>query len=563
MKRLIARGTGLTLLVAVVAFAGSAAAAPFSYDPPGQLIAGSGKGRADLFVYAPGMRFPIEAAPAFANSQVYKAGGGQGPGGSQCSTSNFSYPWQDNYCETRSWDMPLCPSGTGHQGQDIRAATCDKDVHWAVATTDGKITNVGSYSVYLTDSGGTRYDYLHMGSVQVTVGQTVTKGKRLGRVSNVFGGTPTTVHLHFNLRQNVSGVGNVYVPPYMSLIKAYEGLVGPVNKAPVGLLDPVDCASGVRGFVRDPDALAQSIEARLVFDGADPKAYDGDRLADLMRDELCEPLGYCNLGFEVPVPASLLDGAPHELRAFGLDTGGGPPAEVEDSPRSFTCGLPALDGVRRLVGLPDGFSAWSFSAFWDQVSVGDAALAALPNGEALPSKPALVRSDTGSADVWLIDGPWRRKLPSEAALRAWHFDPSTVVEWAQSDLDALAIGTPVRPRPLLVKASGPEIYLVDDLQTGGTGAGGGGGAGGATATGAATTSGTPSDGAGAAGAGGADSGGGARATSTSAGGSSDAPGSSESAEGCGCRLEPSPASRGWRIVAAAAAAAWLVRRRKR
>lgn len=198
----------------------------FSYEPAGTLVAGSGEGRVDDTVFAPGIRFPIESGPAFANSQVWGVGGSSGPSGSQCDEPNFSYPWHDTYCETRSWDMPLCPSGTGHQGQDVRASTCEKGVHPVVAVADGTITNVGSYSVYLTTEDGTRFDYLHMSDLTIKVGDKVTRGQRIGMVSNQFGGSATTVHLHFNIRQNVENVGQVYVPPYPSLIKAYKTLMG-------------------------------------------------------------------------------------------------------------------------------------------------------------------------------------------------------------------------------------------------------------------------------------------------------------------------------------------------
>src|SRR5205085_1701751 len=82
----------------------------------------------------------------------------------------------DDYCEKRDWDMPLCPGGTGHQGQDIRAASCKKGVHAAVAAADGTITSVGNYSVYLTAADGTRFDYLHMQDVAVEVGDKVKRG---------------------------------------------------------------------------------------------------------------------------------------------------------------------------------------------------------------------------------------------------------------------------------------------------------------------------------------------------------------------------------------------------
>lgn len=218
MRRVVVAALAVTLCA-------SAAQAQFTYRPAGELVTGSGRGRPDMTSYAPGMRFPIESAPAYANSQVWGVGGGSGPSGSQCDVRNRSYPWRDNYCESRSWDMPMCPSGTGHQGQDIRAANCQDNVHWVVAAATGRITNVGSYSVYLTGEDGTRYDYLHMRSVQVAAGARVVRGDRIGRVSNSFGGTPTTIHLHFNLNRAVSGFGTVYAPTYGALIEAYQRLL--------------------------------------------------------------------------------------------------------------------------------------------------------------------------------------------------------------------------------------------------------------------------------------------------------------------------------------------------
>jgi MYXO-CTERM domain-containing protein len=231
---------------ALVAVSSIASAAPFSFDPPGQLVpATSGKGRVDSKVYAPTMRFPMEQPGAFANSQVYGRGGGSGPGGGQCDVQNYSYPWHDNYCEKRTWDMPLCPSGTGHQGQDIRPGTCTKAVHWVVAAQNGRITQVGSYSVYLTAADGTRYDYLHMSNVQVAVGATVKRGQRLGKVSNVFGTTPTTIHLHFNLKQTVAGMGFIFVPPYLSLVESFKRLLDPTLPIPDAGVDESDAGNGV------------------------------------------------------------------------------------------------------------------------------------------------------------------------------------------------------------------------------------------------------------------------------------------------------------------------------
>ncbi len=255
----------LILMASALLWGGDLAAADFSYQPAGELVSGSGSGRADDKVYVPDMRFPIEEAPAFLNSQVWGVGGSQGPSGGQCDTRNYSYPWYDNFCESRRWDMPLCPSGTGHQGQDMRASTCDKNVHWAVAAEAGRITSIGTYSVYLVADGGTQHRYLHMepSSIRVSVGSRVTKGERLGRISNAFGGTPTTIHLHYDLNQFVGSLGkSVYVPTYFSLIRSYETLIGqeaepcsviPADGAVVDDSGPCFTAFGNPRYWRDVD----------------------------------------------------------------------------------------------------------------------------------------------------------------------------------------------------------------------------------------------------------------------------------------------------------------------
>jgi hypothetical protein len=71
-----------------------------------------------------------------------------------------------------------------------------------------------------------------MSDLKIKVGDKVTRGQRIGKVSNQFGGEATTVHLHFNIRQNVSGVGSVYVPPYLSLVRSYKELLNPTPAEP-------------------------------------------------------------------------------------------------------------------------------------------------------------------------------------------------------------------------------------------------------------------------------------------------------------------------------------------
>lgn len=204
----------------------------FSYYQSGQLKpSSSGVGRkGDNYIYAPGIRFPLESAPAYINSQVYGIGGLHGPKGSLCDQKNYQYPWSDNFCETRGWSMPLCSGGKGHQGVDIRSSSCEKRKYYAVAVEDGVISYIGKYTVTLRGRSGRKYRYLHLDSptVQVHRGQNVRRGQRLGLVSDNMGKTKTSIHLHFDMKQTikVGGVSKqVYVPPYSSLVDAYKRLL--------------------------------------------------------------------------------------------------------------------------------------------------------------------------------------------------------------------------------------------------------------------------------------------------------------------------------------------------
>lgn len=208
----------------------------FSYYAPGALLAGSGGGFADQVVHAPNILFPIKSAPAFLQSQVFSFGGGVA-GGDQCDARNYAYPWRDNFCETRSANRttPFCPVARIHQGQDIRvgtAADCtalrkqkvaDRGLHEVIAVEDGVISSIGTYNVKLRGAGSI-YNYMHMNMsrLAVTAGQTVKAGDLLGYVSNDFGGTATTIHLHFEIMQNTAENVWVHVPPYLSLVAAYE-----------------------------------------------------------------------------------------------------------------------------------------------------------------------------------------------------------------------------------------------------------------------------------------------------------------------------------------------------
>jgi hypothetical protein len=243
----------------------------FTFYSPGDLIENSGwnkmPGRADYHVYAR-MRFPIADAPAYVISQsfmpwgdCYRKGtvGRMGRKGApyrckvnnkplvfdESASENFSYPWRDNFCEFRDFLVGQCPGGYGHQGQDIRPANCvlnnpeaDRCLpyqHTVAAVHDGTIRrssgNLGVYIVVNTADERVRFRYLHMNpkmmdSDGLLNGQKVSEGEILGKVAT-WGDfeNGTSYHINFNI-QVFTKVGWVWVNPYMTLVAAYERLIG-------------------------------------------------------------------------------------------------------------------------------------------------------------------------------------------------------------------------------------------------------------------------------------------------------------------------------------------------
>jgi len=242
----------------------------FTYYAPGDIIPGSGMkgqgGRADTTVYAK-IRFPMAEAPAYANSQSFMnwgdcdhtgrvSDGGDGKNATyHCrvnsiplvhdESKNFAYPWRDNFCEHRYYYVGQCPSGFGHQGQDIRPGACllrnegaDRcEPYWenVVAVADGVIMRTPSdKALYLiVDKPGEhiRFRYLHMNpqmldAAGMVSGRAVSEGEVIGAVANYgryAGGT--TYHLHFDM-QVPTRDGWVFASPYITLVAAYERLIG-------------------------------------------------------------------------------------------------------------------------------------------------------------------------------------------------------------------------------------------------------------------------------------------------------------------------------------------------
>ncbi len=107
--------------------------------------------------------------------------------------------------------------------------------HFA-AVRDGLIWrtpgNLGAYIVVNTKNDFVRFRYLHMNPKfmdddgLITFGRQVSQGEIIGKVAT-WGDfeNGTSYHLHFNM-QVITKIGWVWVNPYMSLVLAYEKLIG-------------------------------------------------------------------------------------------------------------------------------------------------------------------------------------------------------------------------------------------------------------------------------------------------------------------------------------------------
>jgi hypothetical protein len=224
-----------------------AASPDFTYRPAGDIIANSGtrkqSGRADLTAYAQ-IRFPLEKAPAYAHSQSFRNRRSSDKPPDETVGGNTRYPWQDNFCEARSFSVGQCASGFGHQGQDIRprpcpphgedAGGCDPNHQAVVAVRDGVlIRSLKQQAATLqinTANEHMRFRYMHMNPASMDAdgvlnGRRVEEGEKIGVVSNYLDHpNGTTRHLHFDV-QVFTRDGWLWVNPYVTLISAYERLI--------------------------------------------------------------------------------------------------------------------------------------------------------------------------------------------------------------------------------------------------------------------------------------------------------------------------------------------------
>jgi hypothetical protein len=220
----------------------------FTYRPSGDIIANSGfrkqGGRADFTVYSQ-IRFPLERIPAFIHSQSFRNRKSSDKPIDELVGSNNSYPWQDNFCEARNFGVGQCASGFGHQGQDIRPASCppggegdvkscDPRRQAVVVVRDGVVIRSPKQQAAMLQINSRtehiRFRYMHMNPAALDAdgilnGRSVDEGEKIGVVSNYLDHpNGTSRHLHFDV-QVFTRDGWLWVNPYVTLISAYERLI--------------------------------------------------------------------------------------------------------------------------------------------------------------------------------------------------------------------------------------------------------------------------------------------------------------------------------------------------
>jgi hypothetical protein len=219
----------------------------FSYRPSGDIIANSGfrkqGGHADFNAYSQ-IRFPLEKTPAFVHSQSFRNRRSSDKPVDELVGGTTSYPWQDNFCEARSFGVGQCPGGFGHQGEDIRPAPCstgtegsdrcDPKQQAVVAVRDGVvIRSLKQQAATLqinTRNEHIRFRYMHMNPAAMDAdgvlnGRHVNEAERIGVVSNYLDHpNGTSRHLHFDV-QVFTRDGWLWVNPYVTVVSAYERLI--------------------------------------------------------------------------------------------------------------------------------------------------------------------------------------------------------------------------------------------------------------------------------------------------------------------------------------------------
>lgn len=241
------------------------------------------------------------------------------------------------------------------------------------------------------------------------------------------------------------------------LVGAWPGLAGAVG--PVGTL-VVTCA-GIEGWAQEPDMPDALIDVHIYFNGpaGDPAASAVVVTANQLLAAGCMGVE-CMHGYRSALPMSLLDAVEHEVHAYGIDLTGDPNLELGAAGVLSCPPPPIVGGELRHVVSPDVLAAWQFSVFFDRLIVADATIMGLGIGPVVDLGPQLRVDAVGG--LWVVDQGFRRAVAAEVA-PAWRLAPAVATPLLPEEL-ALPEGTPLRPRPVLLQGTLPEVYLLDDHQ---------------------------------------------------------------------------------------------------
>ncbi len=190
--------------------------------------------------------------------------------------------------------MDNVPGDWATKGQDIRPASCKQRIaganrcepylHDVVAVRDGAVLRApGAEALFLVVNAPNeriRFRYLHMQPKQfdadgMVSGRLVREGEVIGKVGNYFKRErATTYHLHFDV-QVPTQYGWVFVNPYMTLVAAYERLIGgrgreliepdiqPEKKEGPAISSPAQPLPRIRSFPSGPPASRQAGRCRF------------------------------------------------------------------------------------------------------------------------------------------------------------------------------------------------------------------------------------------------------------------------------------------------------------
>jgi hypothetical protein len=192
------------------------------------------------------------------------------------------------------------------------------------------------------------------------------------------GSNPHTDHVHFSFSWNGANKKTSFWTT--------------TGTAPKGSLESAACTAGLAGWAQDSDAKTTSISVKVVFDKSSSSATSSTVKANVYRSDLCSTLGSCSHGFKLAFPASLRDGASHEIRAYALDSSTGNATELSGSPKTLECSsTSSTDGLRS--GLDGGGAT---AAEGGQVSSDEGAG---PTSDALPSESEELDTDPEAAST--------------------------------------------------------------------------------------------------------------------------------------------------------------------